>query len=224
MLDGDVAEGPFPAETLDLLAALGERALWVRGNSDRSLVEAFDGVFQPTGGAADELVRWASASLTRQHRDRLAALPLTVSVDIAGLGAVGICHATARSDDEVFLVDSSIKHFREAFAGLEERTLVVGHSHMPFDRLFDRKRLINAGSVGMPYGHVGASWALLGPDAVLRRTAYDVETASARMAATRMPGVRAFIEANVRTAPSDVEALQAFGKTRWAQRSTGRFG
>ena len=183
VLDGDVAAGPFPAEALDLLAALGERALWVRGNSDRWLVEAFDGVFQPTGGLADA-VQWASTCLTRAHRDRLAGLPLTASVNIAGLGPVGLCHATARSDDEMFLVDSSVEHFRGAFAGLGEQTLVVGHSHMPFDRLFDRRRLVNAGSVGMPYGHIGASWALLGPDVVLRRTMYDVENAAARMAAS----------------------------------------
>ncbi|HEY0692644.1 MAG TPA: metallophosphoesterase, partial [Kribbella sp.] len=37
VLTGDIAAGPQPVETLDLLVSLGERAVWVRGNADREL-------------------------------------------------------------------------------------------------------------------------------------------------------------------------------------------
>jgi putative phosphoesterase len=47
VLNGDLADGPMPAQTLDRLEELGDRAVWVRGNSDRWLAEAFDGTFQP---------------------------------------------------------------------------------------------------------------------------------------------------------------------------------
>src|SRR5688572_20645922 len=40
VLNGDIATGPMPAETLDRLAELGEKAIWVRGNADRELVAA----------------------------------------------------------------------------------------------------------------------------------------------------------------------------------------
>ena len=37
-------------------------------------------------------------------------------------------------------------------------------------------RVVNPGSVGMPYeGERGAYWAVLGPDVEFRRTEYDVE-------------------------------------------------
>jgi putative phosphoesterase len=49
VLNGDLADGPMPAETLDRLEELGERAIWVRGNTDRWLAEAFDGTFTPSG-------------------------------------------------------------------------------------------------------------------------------------------------------------------------------
>ena len=39
VLTGDLATGPQPAETLDVLRGLGGRAVWVRGNADRELVE-----------------------------------------------------------------------------------------------------------------------------------------------------------------------------------------
>ena len=45
-----------------------------------------------------------------------------------------------------------------------EGVVVCGHTHRQFDRRIDRWRVVNAGSVGMPYeGRPGAYWALLGP-------------------------------------------------------------
>jgi hypothetical protein len=37
VVGGDVAAGPFPRKALERLRALGERAVWVRGNADREL-------------------------------------------------------------------------------------------------------------------------------------------------------------------------------------------
>jgi hypothetical protein len=39
VLTGDIAAGPQPAEVLDRLLGLGDRAVWVRGNADRELVQ-----------------------------------------------------------------------------------------------------------------------------------------------------------------------------------------
>ena len=103
VLDGDLADGPMPAQTLDRLEELGERAVWVRGNSDRWLVDAFDGDFMipglPTSPSADWF-EWCAARLHRAHRDLLAGLPLSVTLDVDGLGPVAFCHATARDDNE----------------------------------------------------------------------------------------------------------------------------
>ncbi|WP_240759917.1 metallophosphoesterase family protein, partial [Phytoactinopolyspora endophytica] len=38
VVTGDIAAGPLPVETLDLLVSLGNRVVWVRGNADRELV------------------------------------------------------------------------------------------------------------------------------------------------------------------------------------------
>ena len=43
VLLGDIALGPMPGESLDLLASLGERAVWVHGNCEREVVAAYDG-------------------------------------------------------------------------------------------------------------------------------------------------------------------------------------
>ena len=48
VLNGDMATGPMPAQTLERLAGLGERAVWVRGNCEPSDAEAL-AVFSGSG-------------------------------------------------------------------------------------------------------------------------------------------------------------------------------
>jgi predicted phosphodiesterase len=213
VLNGDMATGPMPAETLDRLAALGDRAVWVRGNADRELVAACDGELDP---ALPDVARipteYCASRLERRHRDLLAGLPLSLTLDVTGLGAVRFCHATTRSDTEIVLVDSPMDRYRAAFADSAEPTVVLGHTHMPFERLADRRRFVNPGSVGMPYGGTGAYWALLGPDVVLRHTGYDGQAAGElfRAAAPGYPDLAEFIAENILTVPSDALALAAF--------------
>jgi diadenosine tetraphosphatase ApaH/serine/threonine PP2A family protein phosphatase len=125
---------------------------------------------------------------------------------------VRFCHATALSDTAIVLVDSPVDRYRSGFAGVAEPTVVLGHTHMPFDRLADRRRFVNPGSVGMPYGRPGAHWALLGPDVVLRHTEYHLRAAcdTMRAAAPGYPGLEEFLAENVLTVPSDAEALAVF--------------
>ena len=208
VLLGDIALGPMPAESLDLLASLGEQAVWVHGNCEREVLAAYAGTADDTMNAT---AAQATADLIEdRHRELLADLPLTVTLDVDGLGPVLFCHATPRRDDEFVLVDSPMAVWRRAFADVEQRTLVLGHTHMPFDRLVDRRRAVNAGSVGMSYGAAGASWALLGPEVQLRRTAYDLDDAARRIGASRYAGVDEWVQQYVVAPPSDADALEVF--------------
>ena len=66
--------------------------------------------------------------------------------------------------------------------------VVCGHTHHQFDRRIGGYRVVNAGSVGMPYeGTPGAFWALLGPDLDLRKTEYDFERAVGEALSTGYP-------------------------------------
>jgi hypothetical protein len=81
---------------------------------------------------------------------------------------------------------------------------------MQFDRTIDGKRIVNAGSVGMPYGDAGAYWLLLGPEIVLRRTRYDLEDAAARIRASGYPQAQDFAENNVLKPEAEAEAIAVF--------------
>jgi predicted phosphodiesterase len=208
VLLGDIALGPMPAQTLDRLTALGDRAVWVHGNCEREMVTAFDGGEVPGPFAAEAV---ASAGLIdRAHRDLIDGLPLTVTLDIDGLGPVLFCHASPRRDDEMVLVDSPLAVWRSALDGVVEHTAVLGHTHMPFDRLVDGRRAVNPGSVGMAYGPRGACWAVLGPHVELRRTTYDVAAAARRIEAGGHADAAAWAQEYVVAPYGDAEALGAF--------------
>ncbi|OEV03138.1 metallophosphoesterase family protein [Streptomyces oceani] len=185
VLAGDLAAGPLPVETLDLLAELGEWAVWLRGNADRELVEYRHA---ERTDIPDPIAPWAADQLRPDQVRLLAELPATVELGITGLGRVLFCHATPRADEELVLVDSSVERWAQVLAQVpdEVAAVVCGHTHMPYARLTHGRLAVNPGSVGMPYGRPGAHWALLGPgDAVsLRRTPYDYAAAVDRIAAT----------------------------------------
>jgi predicted phosphodiesterase len=222
VLLGDIALGPMPAQTLDVLAGLGERAVWVHGNCEREMVTAFDGGDVP-GPNGPEAV--ASAALIgRPHRDMMAGLPLTVTLDIDGLGRTLFCHSSPRRDDEMVLVDSPPGRWEAALSGLDSgvQVVVCGHTHMPFDRLAANRRVINPGSVGMPYGPPGAHWALLGPDVMLRRTEYDTTAAAGIIAASGYPHGEEWAREYVTSHYSSTEALAAFTEIAREQEDNDR--
>jgi len=211
IVTGDHASGPQPTAVLERLVRLGDRVVLVRGNADRELVALARGQVIEV---PDEVTLWAAAQLSREHVDLLASLPHPVTLEVEGFGPVVFCHGTPRDDQEVVLVDSRLDRWAEVFADLpdEVATVVCGHTHMPFVRLFDRRLVINPGSIGMPYGRPGGHWVLLRAGAVtLHRTLVDLDAACARVvAASAYPDSQEWADYFVRAAASDAEALTTF--------------
>ena len=206
---GDVASGPLPVETLTVLMALPD-VRFLHGNADRSLVAGFDGSAKPrlAGPAAD----WCAAQLSKEHRDFLASFPAEVRLEIDGLGRVLFCHGSPRGDEEMMTAATPEDRLREFTAGSETDVIVCGHTHMQFDRTLDGVRIVNPGSVGMPYGEPGAYWALLGPGVDFRRTDYDRESAAARIGKSSWPDAAGFARDNVVSVPSVADAMEFFRK------------
>jgi predicted phosphodiesterase len=204
---GDVAAGPQPVPTIERLMSLPIPARFVRGNTDREMVEAFDA----GGVASDPFSAWPAAQLDRSHRDFLAAFEPTIEVAVDGLGAVLCCHA-GPSDDSVPIITPGTADdvIGAALAETEAPVVVGGHTHMQFERTVGGRRWVNAGSVGMPYAdRPGAYWALLGPDIVLRRTDYDFEAAAAEARRSGWPRGERFAANIVRPQPPR-EAIALF--------------
>jgi predicted phosphodiesterase len=178
---GDIVGPPFTAEVFDRLTGLSS-VQFARGNADRMLLE----------GDSEHGVDW-SAERDRLGAARLAAIaswPLTVELEIEGLGRTLFCHAVPTADEPIFTRITPDEAVVGLLGDVDAELLVVGHTHVQFDRqLPTGLRVVNAGSVGMPYeGRRGAFWALLGPAVDLRHTEYDVEAAAASIRAAEVPG------------------------------------
>ncbi len=191
VVGGDVVAGPMPAEVLDRLAALSERICYVRGNADREVLAAYsDGRYADATDVADPAERtaaFAASKIARGHRDLLASFAEALVVEVEGVGQVLFCHGSPRSDEEIVTAATTEGRLREILAGVDQDLVVCGHTHAQFDRRVGAKRVVNAGSVGMPYQGkpVGAFWLLLGADGVsLRRSDYDLDRAVERIRAT----------------------------------------
>ncbi len=194
VVGGDVVAGPMPAEVMDRLVALRDSICFIRGNADREVVAAYDAELYADlidmADAAERVAAYAASKIDREHRDLLASFAERLIVDIEGLGQVLFCHGSPRSDEEIVTAATTEGRLREILIGVDQDLIVCGHTHAQFDRGVGGKRVVNAGSVGMPYQGkpVGGFWLLLGTDSVsLRCSDYDLNRAVGRIRATGYP-------------------------------------
>jgi predicted phosphodiesterase len=193
VIGGDVLSGPMQGDCIERLRALSAPVHYLMGNSDREVIATRHGNDNKNlPQFAQEILRWSAHQLAPEHEQWIASWPRTVTLRIPTLGTVLFCHATPRDDNEIFIVRTDEARLLPIFDGAKADVVVCGHTHMQFDRMVGKTRVVNAGSVGMPFGPSGANWLLLGPGIELRHTNYDRDRAERRIAATGFPNSSAF--------------------------------
>jgi len=210
VVGGDVFPGPMPGECLECLLEFELPVRFIHGNGDRETLAA------AAGGSSDHLpeqarvpIAWGAGQLEDRHRRIMEGWRPSLTLAVEGVGEVLFCHATPRSDTEIFTRETPDGRLVAAFEGAPG-VVICGHTHMQFDRSVGDRRVINAGSIGMPFGEPGAYWLLLGPQVALRHTGYDLEAAAERVRASDYPQADAFADGNVLSPPAAEQMLQAF--------------
>lgn len=213
VVGGDVLPGPMPVETLARLLHLDVPTRFIQGNGDREVLAAMNGS-QIAGlpEQALEAVHWVARQLSPQDQKLLAGWPKTLRVPVPDVGDVLFCHATPRSDTEIFTRLTPDDRLLPLFQPLDASMIVCGHTHMQFDRTIGTTRVLNAGSVGMPFGEPGAYWLLFEPHVTLCRTTYNLAEAAARVRKTQYPQAEYFAEHHVLNPPSEAAVLGMFAK------------
>ena len=211
VIGGDVVPGPMPRETIAALMSLPVPTLFIQGNGERDTIAASTGTgLDAIPAQARESVDWTSRILSDADTECLMSWPASVELDVPGLGAVLFCHATPRSDREIFTVRTPVERLLPIFEGVAASVVVCGHTHMQFDRIIGPTRVVNAGSVGMPFGRSGAAWLLLGPRVELRHTNYDAAGAAQRIRASDYPQAADFAARYVEQPPPAEYMLEIF--------------
>lgn len=211
VVGGDVFPGPMAVESLQMLLSLQTPVTFIRGNGDRETLAARNGSATPTLPPPVQVVlRWCGSTVPDPLADSMQHWPLTFTCSIAGLGEVLFCHATPHDDTTIITCRTTGVEVTRHFAGTDERTIVCGHTHMQYDRPIGTTRLLNAGSVGMPFGAAGADWLLLGPDIAMRHTNYDLEAAADRVRQSGYPEAESFAATSILTPPAAATMLDRF--------------
>jgi putative phosphoesterase len=189
IVPGDLfAFGPAPNEVFAVLQEL-PNALYLAGNTDRYLVEQTYPVKGGGSGWQEKLLlsfQWTAEHLVEEAIRFLETLPATQVLQ-EGKRQLLAVHGSPRSDEEGLTVKTKSEHLREMLIDPQVAVLVCGHTHVPMDRLINGMRVVNAGSVGLPFdGDPRACYAIIsnladngyGPTQVeLRRVVYDVDKA-----------------------------------------------
>jgi predicted phosphodiesterase len=164
VLGGDYAlAGAWPRQTVELLKEL-PKATWIRGNTDRWLVDGHD-----APGPVNDTIRKCAEELGDELVQELFNLPETATID-----NTLYCHASPGSDMESFFPEPGERD-AELLKGVEAARVVFGHTHIQFKRTGPgHTELVNPGSVGMPWDgdHRAAYAAIDGDLAEQRRVEY----------------------------------------------------
>lgn len=213
VVGGDLVPGPMPREILESLLDLEIPTQFIQGNGE------IDALTYLAGKSLDrvpeqyrDIVQWSAEQLYPKYEKLLASWTKTIVVEIDGIGKVLFCHATPRDDNEIFTRLTPEEVLLPIFEGLEADLVVCGHTHMQFDRMIGKIRVVNSGSLGMPFGEPLANWVLLENDIQFRKTSYDLEKAAERVKNTNYPQTEDFAANSILKPPEEKVMLELFTK------------
>jgi predicted phosphodiesterase len=191
LIGGDVLPGPMPHECLDLVLGLEEPTTFLIGNGEVAVLAEREG--RDSGlGPYRPMLQWVAAQLGDVHLRAIASWPRTVRI-----GDVVFCHATPRDENEFVNAATPEATVAPIFEAAGAPVVVCGHTHVQYERDAGRVRIVNAGSVGMPFQGAGAQWLLLDDGLTRQQTPYDAAAAARRIRATAYPGAGEFADAYV---------------------------
>lgn len=160
---GDVIDrGPFSAQVVERVTREGWAV--IRGNAEfylldyntsRALAEWNDPSLFP-------LLPWLHRQLNGRWRNVIAAWPDTLHLRFPDAPPIRVLHGSPRSPRDLIYPISTDQEIETMLTGIEETTVVAGHTHLAMDRHVSRWHILNPGAVGQPVdGIVSASYMLL---------------------------------------------------------------
>jgi len=186
VVGGDLAWGPEPRQVMDCLMDYKDEFIFIRGNVDREVPYRY-GKEQGLDDFTAELNHWCADQLTEEQLKFLKGLPENTILDIDDLGEILFVHGSPRSDKEAIRIDTPENEILPMIEDVPQNIIVCGHTHIQFDRTVGRKRIINAGSVGLQSRANGACWALFDTKVELKVTTYDTKEAAERILRSKAP-------------------------------------
>jgi putative phosphoesterase len=147
---GDVVEdGPHPRECLHRIHALGCET--VMGNTDERMLK-FHGQTPDSSVESVSYQRnfWSANQLDHDDCELIKSFKPFLKLELGGLNLIA-CHGSPKSNTDPIVQSTSSAELDAFFAGHNADLFVGGHTHRPFCINHFEARVINPGSVGLPY-------------------------------------------------------------------------
>jgi protein phosphatase len=134
---------------------------------------------------ASETGAFTSSVLSSEFKRYLERLPLTVERRL-GADSFFLCHATP-SDPLFGYLDKDAPEWTSEVLSTEARTVVTGHTHIPFIRSFLNQTLINPGSIGQPKTGTPDACYAIWEDGVVALQRYSYPVGETELLIKKMP-------------------------------------
>jgi predicted phosphodiesterase len=170
--------GPDNIDVMDHIVREGWAV--IRGNQELYMIDQ-DTPRAPASWANFTISRWTRNQLGEKRIQKIATWPDALSLRFRDAPSVRVVHGSPRSHFEGLYEIMSDAEIAEILAGVEEETVLCGHTHLPMDRIAGKWHIFNSGTVGMPLNGLMEStyWVLDGDwsgwHGTLRRVPLDPE-------------------------------------------------
>jgi len=217
---GDVAIGPQPTETTELIRSLDCDV--VRGNWDEYFVDGFPEPQTELSRRLFDMGAWAAEIMAPHVLEYLRGLELLELVELTPEVRLLAFHGSPRSTEDWIVATTADDEVARMLTGFEAPLLAGGHTHFQLVRRLGDSVFVNPGSVGLPfrrpapvmdicpwaeYGIVDAADGRLSVE--LRRTAFDVEELRHIILASGMPHAAWWADRWITAEPAAARAADA---------------
>lgn len=145
-----VSNCAYPAKTMDCIYELMERkkCWFIRGNREEMLVNHAKGVEDnwEMPSTKSGSIYYTYNNLRKKDIDFFAGMGICGYMDIEGFPRFAYCHGSMES--AYVIMDQ--KEARRFFDTDDINLLVCGHTHEPGSWQYERGKVVNGGSIGMP--------------------------------------------------------------------------
>ena len=182
-----VGYGAQPNEVVDL--ARKRKIKTVLGNHDHAAVTLDTGGLSPV---AAEVARWTAERLTPKNSRFLRGLPRETTLKKGGK-SIYMAHGSPRNRlAEYIFPGTPNRVLIRMMGGVRAEIVILGHTHVPMQRVIQGKLLLNPGGVGQPRDRdPKASYAVLDlegePEVEFRRVGYNIAEAAGKIEEEGLP-------------------------------------
>lgn len=158
-----ISDIPYPQRSMLMLYDLSEKykCWFIRGNREEYMTDyRLNGEKGWINGSCSGSLLYTYNNLTNRDFEFFKNIPNKLSISIPEYPSFNCCHGSMNFTRELLNINS--ENAKKALECLETDTLICGHTHVQGTFEYMGKRLINPGSVGIPWYYDGkAQFAII---------------------------------------------------------------